>query len=453
MKKLMKTLNNFFYNIWHFIDRKIIVPITKLILRLTGNFDHSGKKFENWLSRPTTLLFISLFLAIMIFVIVDQKILIFSESSAEVLTKQPVTAKYNEEAYVIEGLPETVDITLIGSKTDLFIAKQSPSYDVNVDLTGLKPGTHKVNIKYNQVASTSLEYKVNPSNVTIYIYPKISRTKVLSIDLLNKESLDSKLIVKNMSVTNDKVIVKGAEHQLNKVATVKALADVKNIVKQEIGTTTLKDVPLKAYDEEGNIIDVEIVPGKIDVDLEIASPMKELPIRIVPKGNVAFGKAISTIDSNETTITIYGDEAAITDLKYIPVEVDVTDLKEDRQYKLGIKKPVGVTSMSVSNLTVNIKLDDSSDKDINNVQIEYRNLSDGYTVQGLSENDIKVSVNVKGVKMVLDSIKAEDITAYLDLKGYTEGTYEIEVNVEGTDARVQYTAKTRKVKIKIEKSS
>lgn len=452
MKKIMKALSNFFYNIWRFIDRKVIVPITKLILKITGNFDKSGKKFENWLSRPTTLLFISLFLAITIFVVVDQKILIFSESSAEVLTKQPVTVKYNEEAYVIEGLPETVDITLIGSKTDLFIAKQSPSYDVTVDLTGLKPGTHKVNIKYNQVASTSLEYKVNPSTVTIYIYPKISRTKTLSIDLLNKDSLNSKLVVKNMSVADDKVIIKGAEHQLNKVATVKALADVKNIVKQETGVTTLKDVPLKAYDDEGNIIDVEIVPSKIDVELEIASPMKELPIKVIPKGTVAFGKAISSIESSESTIVVYGDESVISELKYIPVEVDVSDLKENRQYKLGIQKPVGITSMSVSNLTVDVKLGDSSDKDIDNVNIEYRNLKDGYIVQGLSESDTKVSVNVKGVSSVLSEIEAEDITAYLDLKNYDEGTYEVEVKVEGTDTRVQYTAKTKKVTIKISKA-
>lgn len=453
MKKIIQTLSSFFYDIWHFIDRRLIVPITKLILKLTNNFEKEGKRFENWLSRPTTLLFISLLISIMVFIIVDQKILLFSESSAEVLTNQPVTAKYNEEAYVIEGLPETVDITLIGSKTDLFIAKQSPSYDVTVDLTGLKPGTHKVNIKYNQVASTSLQYKVNPSTVTIYIYSKISKTKTLSIDTLNKDSLDSKLVVKNMSVADDKVIVKGAEHQLNKVATVKALADIKNIVKQEAGMITLKDVPLVAYDSTGNIIDVEIVPSKIDVDLEITSPMKEVPIKVMPKGNVAFGKAISTIESNETTAIVYGDEEIISELKYLPVEVDVTDLKENRQYKLGIKKPVGVTSMSVNNITINVKLDDSSDGDIDNVKIEYRNLADGYTVQGLSENDIKVSVNVKGVKSVLDTIKAEDIVAYLDLKDYKEGTYEVEVNVAGADNRVQYTSKTKKVRIKIEKSS
>ena len=85
-----------------------------------------------------------------VFIVIDQKIVTFSQNSAEVLRSIPVTAIYNEEAYVVEGLPETVDITLIGSKTDLFIAKQMSTYDVSIDLTGLKPGQHKVNIKYNQ---------------------------------------------------------------------------------------------------------------------------------------------------------------------------------------------------------------------------------------------------------------------------------------------------------------
>ena len=163
--------------------------------------------------------------------------------------------------------------------------------------------------------------------------------------------------------------------------------------------------------------------------------------------------SISTIDSIEYTVVVYGDDCVVSELIYISVEVDVSELKENKQYKLGITKPVGITSMSVNNITVNIRLDDSSDKDVNDVKIEYRNLAEGYTVQGLSESDIKVSVNIKGVKSVLDSITPEDITAYLDLSGYTEGTYEVEVNVEGSDTRVQYTAKTRKVRINIEKAS
>ena len=52
------------------------------------------------------------------------------------------------------------------------------------------------------------------------------------------------------------------------------------------------------------------------------------------------------------------------------------------QYKQEIKRPVGVRSMSVNNITINVKLGKSVDKEVNDVSIEYRNLSDEYTVQG-----------------------------------------------------------------------
>lgn len=448
MKKKTNPIKAVFGAIWHFIDRRIIFPITKLVLKISNLFGNSGKKFENWFSKTNTLLFISLFLAIIIFIIVDQKILMFSENSAEVLKEQPINVTYNEEAYVIEGLPETVDITLIGSKADLYFAKQSPSQDINVDLSGLKPGTHKVNIKYNQ-ALPSIDYKVNPSTATVIIYPKVSETKMLTYDLLNQNKLDSKKMIKNVSLQSDEVVIKGAEHSLEEVATVKALINVDDLAKQDVGKITLKDVPLKAYDKDGKIVDVEIVPSKINTEIEIASPSKEVPIKVIPKGEVSFGKAISSITTNETKVTVYAQEEVLAKMTYVPVEIDVSDLKSNHTYKMEVKKPTGVKSMSVNNITVNVALETVSNKELNNVTIEYRNLPEGYTVQGVDENSTRVTVILKGVETVINELTSEDVTAYLDLKDYKEGEYEVEVKVEGTDLKVNYTAKTKKVKIKI----
>lgn len=448
--KILKAISIFFKNIWKIIDKKIIVPITKLVVAITDKFEHSGKKVERWLSKSTTLLFIALFLALFVFIVIDQKVLLYSENSAEVLTGIPVTVKYNEEAYVVEGLPETVDVTLIGSSANLYFAKQSAAQDVEVDLSGLKPGKHEITLKYNQILP-SITYQVNPSTVTIYIYSKVSETKTLSIDLLNQDSLDSKLVIDDVTVNNDKVVVKGADHQISKVATVKALVDIKDLVSQEVGKTTLKDVPLKAYDEDGNVVDVEIVPSKLDVDITISSPSKELPIRVVPTGTVSFGNAIASITTNEETVTVYGDAETLENLKYIPVEVSVDGLTEDRTYKLELPKPVGVKSMSVNNITVDVKLGKSSSREIEGIQIESKNLTSGYSVQGLSDSDIQVTVVLKGVESVINSIESTDIKAYIDLSGYEPGTYEVEVIVEGTDSRVEYVAKTKKVNITIKK--
>ena len=448
--KLFRPFKIFFRNIWKIIDRKIVVPITKVVLWISDSFKASSKKIERWLSKTNTLLFLSLFMAIIVFVVIDQKILLFSENSAEVLKEQPVHATYNEEAYVVEGLPKKVDVTLIGRKADLYFAKQSPSQDITVDLSDLKPGMHKVNIKYNQILP-SIEYKVNPSVATVMIYPKVSETRTLDTDILNQDSLDSKLVLKSVNLNTDKVVIKGAEHRLKEVSTVKALVDIENLISQEEGTVKLNDIPLKAYDKNGDSVNVEIVPSKVSAEVTIDSPSKELPIRVIPNGDISFGYAISEITTNESRVTVYGSESALDKLRYVPVYIDVKDLNTDRQYKQEIKRPVGVRSMSVNNITINVKLGKSVDKEVNDVSIEYRNLSDEYTVQGLSAADTKVSVVLKGVNTVLDTIKTEDITAYLDLDGYTEGEHEVPVEVEGEDVSIQYIPKTKKVKIKIVK--
>lgn len=446
--KILKMIKNFFLKISSFIDKKIVVPITKLVLFISSKFDKNGRKLENLLSRTNTLLFISLVLAVVIFIIIDQKIIVFNDNAAEVLKNQPVTAVYNEEAYVVEGLPETVDITLIGSKTDLYIAKQSSSHDVMVDLSGLKPGTHKVNITYNQNVG-NIDYMVNPSVATVIIYQKVSESRSLTYDILHQDSLDSKYVIKGINYSTDKVVIKGAEHQLKEVASVKAFVDINNLVNQTEGTVTMKDIPLKAYDSEGNVVDVEVVPSKIDADIELASPSKEVPIKAIPTGEVSFGRAISAINVSEPRVTVYGDEETLANLKYIPVEVNVSDLKENRQYKLELKKPVGVRSMSVNNVTVNVELDTVTNKTLDNVGIETRNLGDGLKVQAVDASSSTVSVTLKGVASVVDSITSDDLVAYIDLDGYTAGTYEVEVNVEGNDVRVQYASKTKKVKIRI----
>ena len=443
-------IRKFFKSFFAIIDKFIVVPITKFILSFNRKFDNSGKGFEKFLSKSNNLLFISLAFAIITFIIIDQKIIYYSESSAEVLSNQPVKAIYNEEAYVIDGLPSTVDITLIGNKANLYIAKQSKSNDVILDLTELKAGTHKVEFKYNQGVS-SVDYKVNPSYATVIIYNKISLATTMSVDILNKDKLNSKLIIDNISVADDSVVVKGSEKQVKKVAAVKALVDVNNLSSQDLGKTVLKDVSLKAYDEKGNVVDVELVPSKVDVNVSISSPSKELPIKIIPVGNVAFGKAISSIKMSESKVIVYGLSDSLDNLNFIPVEVDVNGLSDNSQYKLEIPKPVGVKSMSVNNVTVDIGLDSVSDRDINNVAIETKNLSSDLKVTAVSSSDSFIDVNIKGVSSVINSISADSITAYVDLSGYSEGEHEVDVKVEGNDVRVQYVAKTKKIKIRISK--
>lgn len=448
MKKIGKTIVRIFRNILLFFDKWLITPLTKLILKLMKLIKSITKNFDKISGKKSTLLIISLLIAFVVFFVIDQESNVMINQYAEILPNQEVSAVYNEELYVVEGLPKTVDITLIGQRRHIFLAKQSPSKGVSVDLTGLKPGNHRVTLKYTQRLK-SLDYKLDPSQVTVTIYEKVSENRALSYDVLHQESLDTKLYISNAEIDRGEVIVKGAEYKLKEVAAVKALLDVRNIPNPKAGEITVKDIPLVAYNNDGKIVDVEIVPKSVTANVTITSPSKEVPIRIIPKGNLAFGKSIKSMDANMSKITVYGAQDAVEKLEQLEVEIDVKGLDRDKEFNVTLKRPKGITELSSKTMTIKVTIDNSSSKEIENIPVGAENLASNLKVQALSEADRAVTVVVKGSEDAIKDISASDITAYVDLTNYGVGEHEVEVKVTGSDLKLTYGSKTKKIKVRI----
>lgn len=449
----MNKISNFFKNIFKVFDKIIIMPITRLVFMISKKINVPNRKFESWLSQPTTLLFLSLFIAVSVFVVVDQKIIDFSSNTAEVLKEQKVNVIYNEEQYVVEGLPESVDLTLIGSKADLYIAKQSSNSGVTVDLTGLTPGTHKVNIEYDQ-GRTGIEYSVNPSVATVIIYEKVSDTRDLTYDIVNNNKLDTTLVVNSVKLSSNEVTIRGAEYKIEQVATVKALIDLEDLSKKEAGTQTLNDVTLKAYDNDGNVVDVEFVPSKIDAEVDLASPSKTVPLNFVPKGDLPTGKAISGYKFSQDEITLYGDSESLSSINSINVEVDISNLTEDTSFKAEIKKPNGVKSLSTGHITVELSVTDSSSEPIKfSIPLDGINVGEGLIAQPIDNENGFITVEVQGASSVLSSIDESDISVYVDLSGLSEGRYTKQVIVKGSNPLAIYTAKRTEATVDILKKN
>lgn len=440
----MKLIKRFF----RFIDKKIIVPITKFFVSIGEKLKLSDKPLEKALSKKSSMIILSLVLAVIVFVIIDRQNTTLLEKNAEVLYDIPLSATYNDEEYVVEGLPETVDITLIGTKANLYLAKQLPTQDVNVDLSDLKPGVHKVNLKYKQ-SITSVEYKLDPSEVTVVVSSKKSETRSVESDIVNLNKLDSKLAINNTKLDTDEVIIKGTEDSLAKVSTIKALINVSDMVDPKAGTNTLKDIPLIAYDENGAKVDVEMVPSKVTATVEIESPSKTVPLEIEPTGNVIFGKAIKNITSSVQKVTIYGNSKVLDNTNSIKVKIDVNNLKSNKDYTVTIKKPAGIREISEKVVTAKVELDDEVTTELSGVKLGVVNLGSNYTAQATSENATEVTVILKGVESIIKNITSSDVEAYVDLEGLGAGDHEVEIKVKGTDPKVKYSSKVTKTIIKI----
>lgn len=445
----MKKKVSFFGKIINFFDNHLIMPITKFIYKITKKLSVPNKKIETWISRPQTLLFLSLFVAITIFIVVDQRIINFSSQTAEVFKDQAVNVIYNEEQYVVEGLPESVDVTLIGNKADLYIAKQSSNNGVSVDLTGLSTGTHKVNIKYDQ-GHSNIEYSVNPSVATVIIYKKVSDTRDLFYDIVNNDKLDNTLVVNSVKLSVDEVTIRGAEYKVKQVATVKALIDLENLSKKEAGTQTLTDVVLKAYNNEGNVVDVEFVPAKIEAEVDLASPSKTVPLNFVPSGTLAPGKALGGYSFSKNEVTIYGDTETLSSINSLDVSVDISNLKSNTSFKSEIKKPAGVKSISTKYITVDLNITDSSSEPIKfSIPLNGINVGDGLTAQPIDNENGFITVEVQGASSVLSSIDESDITVCVDLEGLSVGRYTKEIIVKGSNPLAIYKAKRTEATVDI----
>lgn len=451
-------ITKFFKKIYKFIDQKIVVPISRFIYYLSKKFKKNQGKLDKLLNRPHFLIYLSLFLAVIMFILIDTKVINLVKTEAEEIRGVPVVVKYNEEAYVIEGVPNTVDITLTGRKSDIYLAKQLGEYEVVLDLSEYTPSDnpYKVYFSYSKPIH-SLTYKLDPSYVQVMIKNKESQVKTLSYDLLNINALDSKLSVKSVSLNKTEVVVKGGSDALAEIASVKALIDLAKQNFTEAGTHDIDNVELVAYDSKGNkLTNIEIVPGTISATVILESYSKAVPVSIETTGELIAGKAIASIlvnGNSNYSITIYGDQEELDKINSVPVTINVDGLgKEDvKEYNATINKPNGVRKMSAEKVKIKVQFGEEKQKtiDVSN-NIAPINLSEGLTANLI--NTTNVTVQVKGVESVINKINnGEDenkVDAFIDLSGLGVGEHEVEVKINNTNPLVSYVVSS-KIKIKI----
>ncbi len=453
---IVKAFSNIGKSIYNALDKIVITPISTIIYKIGSKLD-KGSKLEKLLNRPNILLYISLVFAVLLFWLVDSQSVSLVNNDADFYTNVPVKVQYNSSAYVIEGIPETVDVTAIGPHGSLYLARQLRDREVVVDLTDYQASDKPVRVKLiYKKPFNNVEYKIDPAYVSVIIKEKVSDNKIVTYDLLNQDTLDPKLSVKSVKLSKSDVIVRGSKETIASIASIKALIDLSNEEFNKAGTYTMDNLNLVAYDSLGRIIDnVEIVATNISATVELDSYSKRVPVRIQTTGNLVSGKAISSITINGTNAmdfetTIYGDEESLEKVEEITVTIDVEKQGNNgsKTSKVTLAKPAGVRSISDETVSVVLNFGDAKQKTIKIKNIQRRNVPNGLTANLISQLGDGIEVQVIGVESLIADLDEESsgIIAYVDLTGKTVGTYTVDVYVEGSDSRFQYIV-TKKVDI------
>jgi len=455
LKKIGRIIFTIFEAFFKLIDKIIVMPISRLVYNISKSLSGNNINFNKLLNRPHFLIVISLIFAVICFVMIDNKVISLVENEAEIIKNVPVNLIYNEEAFVVENVPETVNITIAGRKSDIYLAKQLGEFEAELDLSKFtEAGTYKVEFTCPE-SIDSVDYILDPSYLTVTIKDKVSEVHSVSYDLVSTDDLDEKLSVGSVTLDTSEVIVKGSQDSLDKISSIKALVSVSSDDYTEKGTYEMTNIPLVAYDDQGKILEnVDIVPQTLTGTLVLNSYKITVPLSVSTTGSLVNGKAIAAININNNSsysLDIYGEESEIKNITSVPVTINVDGLGAEsvKNYKVTISKPTGVRYMSIKNVTITATFGDEEQKTIEIEDIENKYLADGYTATIVSNE--KTQVVVKGVKSNIDKIEANNIKAYVDLSGLGEGTHEVAVKVDNNNPLINYVV-TSTISIKITKN-
>lgn len=184
----------------------------------------------------------------------------------------PIKAEYNEEKYVLENIPETVELTLIGTEEEIAQVTNNP---LILNLTAYEPNNISYTLKLNyNLNNSNVVYELNPSEINFKVSNKIAKIMPITKEVIGIEEEDiSKIIIQP-----EEVVVKSSLDILDQVSTIKTTIDLEKLYIKKGGTYQfkLKNNPLKAYDANGNEIStVEIVPQYIDTEIITKTLLQE----------------------------------------------------------------------------------------------------------------------------------------------------------------------------------
>ena len=429
--------------------------ITKQYINIGSYFIKAFRWFSNWFDR---LLFnqrfskeIALLLAVLLYVSVNSVDSLTNVASSASYSKEfkniPLTVEVNDSVYEVTGLPETVDVVLTGDMSDISLAT-ADKQTIVAKLTGLTEGTHVVDLQALGLSGNTKAI-LSPSQVTVTISKKISMEFNVGYQYINTNKMDKIYSLSTPQFEKDTVIIRASQETINKISVVNALIDVSNVTGDIV-----VEAPLVAYDQDGNRMNVDIVPEKLKATVTVTTPSKVVPIVVIPNGEIPNNKAISSIALSHSSVTISAPQSVLDTIDKIEIQLPVYDLKNDTNIvTMPINLPSGVRKKDPSVVSITVTVGEKIEQEFTDIQINYRNLGN-WKATILEGESPTATVKVIGTKEMLADFDPTTIEAYIDfaeLAADSNGLVELPLHINGENNYMTYSSDRLYVKVSVSK--
>jgi YbbR domain-containing protein len=409
--------------------------------------------FSTWIDRllfsPNSGKVVSLILAVVLYVAINFNIgeIIFETpiTSGVTIDGIPVTVISNDEVYEVSGLPSEVKAYVIGDMSDITLIRTQRVYSVVADLTGLLEGTHEVKLTPKDF-STRVEVALSQSTAVVTIKKKVSQHFNLEYDYINTDKMNQEFVLSDPTFVDQEIIIRASQDTLYKIGIVKALIDASGVT-----ADFTQDAPIVAYDQDGNKMDVDIIPSSVQASVGVSSPNKTVSIEIVPNGDIPNGKAIESITLDQQTVTIFGKDSVLQNIDTIQVPIDATTLTADTSLVADIPLPTGVKKTSVSRVNMQITLGDGVSGRVEGVFIQFINNVNGYRFTLVNQGDTITGIDLFGTQANIDTITSDDFYVYFDMSKLEVGEQDVQLIMRSFKPLVKSSLVKQTIRINVVK--
>lgn len=400
---------------------------TKTIDKVGKVYNYVNKAFDKLLSSNRHVMMISVVMTLILFFTISGGDILSSPTSGATLENVPVVVEGLSNDYEVSGVPDSITVGLIGPSLDIYTTKIAKDYEVYLDLSEYEDGDYTVNLK-SRGFSESLTVMLVPSTLKVTISPKIEAKFQLSYQFVNEDKLDPEysVTVEEMSLKN--ITVRASKETLAKIARVVACIDVAD--QQE---EFEQDAKIKAYDQEGNELSVELVNKTVHVKCAVSSYSKVVSIKPQFVGEVAEGYALTNYSLSHSSVTIYGVEEELKNISEVTCQIDISDLKSSTSINnVEIKKDDNINKLSYNTLDVDLEIEREITKRFDNIPIKVLNKPDNNKVTFVGDNKY-ASVSITGAESLVSAITEDNIQASIDVNNLEVGSRKVKVSVAVDD--------------------
>lgn len=383
---------------------------------------------DKWLKNNTLLKVTSFILAIMLWLVVNLDTqtpntnLITENLTNTYFYDTQVVPIYDEDQYILNMEQEHIKVTLKGSRDLINQVKSRENIDkvqFYINLTDYVPGAYNVPIYYTGLPA-GLEVDIQPASVEVELLAKERKEMDVSIEKVGKE--ENGYQTGEPIIKPRKVHISGAKEQIDRITSVKGFV---NIDKAK-GPIT-QQVPLQAVDKNGKVVDVEIEPQTVEVQIPTSSPYTTIPLTYTIINYPQEDYAIESITQYPEEIILYGPNEIINTYKvYNGPQLDLVGLTENKKYKIAIPLEEGLTKIEPSTVEYDVVIAPAQTRTYTDIPIRSIGLAEGFKAEIVSPNPT-TSLMVKGTKTNLDNLTNQDIQAFIDLTNLPEGEHEVPI--------------------------